>query len=154
MRNKATFPNTVPFDLTDEQWQIVSPLLPKMPQAITGRHPVPDRQILNGILWKLRTGIPWYLLPKTYPSYQTCHRRYMQWSQRGVIDQILRALAKDIQQRAGLNLFSYLNPLTLRVQDRSGLFSLLYQPDMQNFWQLATLLIFLSLRSEDKETEY
>jgi transposase len=154
MSNKTASPNTAPFDLTDEQWQIISPLLPNIPQAKTGRPPVPDRQILNGILWKLRTGIPWHLLPKTYPSYQTCRRRYNQWSQRGILEQILRALAKDLQQRAGLDIFSYFNPLTLRVHNRSGLFSLLYQADMQNPWQLATLLLFLFPRAEEKERNY
>ena len=36
--------------------------------------------MFNGILWILRTGAPWADLPDRYPSYQTCHRRFEQWS--------------------------------------------------------------------------
>jgi transposase len=61
-------------DLTDEQWQVVEPLIPVPPRRPDGRgRPRIDaREILNGILWVMRTGAPWRDMPERYPSYQTC----------------------------------------------------------------------------------
>jgi transposase len=66
-------------DLTDAQWAILAPLIPEPPRRSDGRGcPWKDRRsVLNGILWMLRTGAPWSDLPERYPSYQTCHRRFV-----------------------------------------------------------------------------
>ena len=68
-------------DLTDEQWLVLGPLLPEPPKRAHGRgRPWRDaREVLNGVLWVLRTGAPWRDLPKRYPPYQTCHRRFQRW---------------------------------------------------------------------------
>ena len=65
-------------DLTDEQWEVLEPLIPVPPRRGDGRgRPWRDpRDVLNGILWILRTGAPWKDLPERYPPYQTCHRRF------------------------------------------------------------------------------
>lgn len=65
-------------DLTDEQWEILEPLIPHPPRRSDGKgRPRRDpRDVLNGILWILRTGAPWRDLPERYPPYQTCHRRF------------------------------------------------------------------------------
>lgn len=65
-------------DLTDEQWEVLEPLIPNPPRRADGRgRPWRDsRDVLNGILWVLRTGAPWHDLPERYPPYQTCHRRF------------------------------------------------------------------------------
>jgi transposase len=62
--------------------------------------------VLNGILWVLRTGAPWADLPETYPSFQTCHRRFQQWVRSGVMKGILeatcfRAEAQTCYRRTG-----------------------------------------------------
>jgi transposase len=58
-------------DLTDEQWEILKPLIPDPPRRADGRgRPWRDpRDVLNGILWVLRTGAPWRDLPERYPPY-------------------------------------------------------------------------------------
>ena len=93
-------------DLTDEQWSLVSPLLPACPKRRDGRgRPWRcNRAVLNGILWILRTGAPWHDLPDRYPSYQTCHRRFQRWSSDGTLERILRTLAHDLHERGGLDL--------------------------------------------------
>ena len=65
-------------DLTDAQWEVLKPLIPDPPRREDGRgRPWRDpRDVLNGILWVLRTGAPWHDLPECYPPYQTCHRRF------------------------------------------------------------------------------
>src|SRR5215204_1199464 len=73
-------------DLTDEQWEVLEPLIPDPPQREDSRgRPWRDpRDVLNGILWILRTGAPWKDLPERYPPYQTCHRRFQRWIEEGV----------------------------------------------------------------------
>ncbi len=68
-------------DLTDEQWEALEPLVPDPPRREDGRgRPWRDpRDVLNGILWILRTGAPWKDLPERYPPYQACHRRFQKW---------------------------------------------------------------------------
>ncbi len=68
-------------DLTDEQWEILEPLIPVPPRRADGKgRPWRDpRDVLNGVLWILRTGAPWHDLPERYPPYQTCHRRFQRW---------------------------------------------------------------------------
>ena len=160
MRRKATSIHTSLFDLTDEQWQVIAPLIPHEQRVeaptrrfplLGGRPPVPDRPILNGILWKLRAGIPWYSLPETYPSYQTCRRRYFAWVEAGAMPRILRTLAYDLAERAAIDLFACLDSQTLRVKDRNTLFGLLLRPGVQEPWQISTLLLFLSPRKENIE---
>jgi len=69
-----------------------------------GRPRVDDRAILNGILWVLRTGAPWHDMPNRYPPYQTCHRRFQEWVEKGVFEAILRELVRDVKERGGLDL--------------------------------------------------
>ena len=93
-------------DLTDAQWAFIGPLLPPLPRRADGRgRPWRDsREVLNGILWVLRTGAHWSELPDRYPPYQTCHRRFQQWREAGVMDRLLQALAEDLEKRGEIDL--------------------------------------------------
>ena len=92
-------------ELTNAQWAVVAPLIPEPPRRADGRGRPwrPAREILDGILWILRTGAPWRDLPARYPPYQTCHRRFQHWVRAGVFDTILEALATDLAERGDLN---------------------------------------------------
>jgi transposase len=72
-------------ELTDDQWELLSPLLPE-PAASPhgGPKPVPNRPALEGILWVLRNGGRWKALPAGYPSPATCWRRLAEWEEAGV----------------------------------------------------------------------
>src|SRR5262252_3415949 len=93
-------------DLTDEQWSIIEPLLPKMRARAgsRGRPPREARAVLNGVLWILRTGAPWKDSPDRYPRYQSCHRRFQKWQKDGRFEVILQVLAEDLVQRGKLDL--------------------------------------------------
>ena len=58
-------------ELTDEAWEHIAPLLPE--NGRRGKQWKDHRTIINGILWKLRTGAPWRDLPERYGSWQTCY---------------------------------------------------------------------------------
>src|SRR5215207_6095009 len=87
-------------DFTDEQWEVLEPLIPDPPRREDGRgRPWRDpRDVLDGILWILRTGAPWKDLPERYPPYQTCHRRFQRWIEEGVLSGVLEALAIDLSE--------------------------------------------------------
>lgn len=86
-------------DLTDDQWAILEPLIPEPPRRADGRGRPwrPARGVLTGVLWVLRTGAPWAELPRRYPPYQTCHRRFQQWSRDGTLRAIVEALAQPLR---------------------------------------------------------
>ena len=60
--------------------------------------------MLDAILWILRTGAPWRDLPEQYPPYQTCHRRFQQWSLDGTLEKVLTAVASKLSKRRQLNM--------------------------------------------------
>jgi transposase len=72
----------------DELWEVVEPLIPKVERRYRypGRKRVPDRQVLTGILFVLKTGIPWESLPQEMGcgSGVTCWRRLREWQEQGV----------------------------------------------------------------------
>ena len=71
--------------INDEQWKLLKPLLPKPKTNPKGGQPAIDnRQVLEGILWVLRTGARWQDLPDRYPSPTTCWRRLRLWEDQGV----------------------------------------------------------------------
>jgi transposase len=74
--------------VSDELWELIEPLIPVKPRRYLhpGRRPLPDRQVLTGILFVLKTGIPWEHLPQEMGcgSGMTCWRRLRDWQQAGV----------------------------------------------------------------------
>lgn len=97
--------NRHPRDLSDEQWAILDSLIPEPERREDGRgRPWRGRrEVLDGILYILRTGAPWADLPERYPPYQTCHRRFQQWVKSGVMRGTLEALAEDLRARGGFD---------------------------------------------------
>jgi transposase len=86
------------WDLSDEQWTLLEPILgPKRRADGKGRPPADTRAVLNGVLWILGTGAQWRELLKKYPRYQTCHRRFQQWARSGALERAMRKLAERLQ---------------------------------------------------------
>ncbi len=81
--------------MSDELWEIIEPLLPPEPPKPKGGRPrVPDRAALTGIIFVLKTGIPWEMLPQEMGcgSGSTCWRRLRDWQKAGVWRRLHRAL--------------------------------------------------------------
>lgn len=91
-------------DITDEQWAALEPLIPVPERDPRGRKRQPDRPLLHGIFWVLRTGANWEDMPDRYPPYQSCHRRFQEWSQTGAFEHILQAVAQDMEEGGKLSL--------------------------------------------------
>jgi transposase len=77
------------FDLTDQEWALIKPLLPNKPRGVAR---VDDRRVLNGIFFVLRTGCPWRDLPERYGPYTTVYNRFNRWAKAGVWLRVFAAL--------------------------------------------------------------
>jgi transposase len=81
--------------VSDELWAVVAPLLPPEPPKPKGGRPrVPDRACLTGIIFVLKSGIPWEMLPQELGcgSGMTCWRRLRDWHDAGVWERLHQAL--------------------------------------------------------------
>jgi transposase len=81
--------------VSDELWEIVEPLLPEEPPKPKGGRPrLDDRSALTGILFVLKSGIPWEMLPQEMGcgSGVTCWRRLKEWQEAGVWERLLSVL--------------------------------------------------------------
>ena len=80
----------------DELWEIVEPLIPEVERRkrYPGRKRIPDRRVLTGILFVLKTGIPWEQLPQEMGcgSGVTCWRRLAEWQAQGVWERLHQVL--------------------------------------------------------------
>ena len=91
--------------ISDELWNMICNLLPdEKPNNTIGRPAVPFRKIMNGILYILRTGCQWKMLPKEFGSGSTCHRRFQQWVQLGIFKKIWVRLLKEYDSKKGIKL--------------------------------------------------
>lgn len=76
-------------DLNNREWRTIQPLLPKS----RGIKRLDDRRVLNGILWRLRTGRSWAAIPDHYAPSGTCHARFIRWRDAGLWSRIVHAVA-------------------------------------------------------------
>lgn len=133
-------------ELTDEQWELIEPLLPQIKrQDGRGRPRIKDRAVLNGIFWILRTGAAWADLPKRFPSYQTCHRRFQEWVASGALRAVLEALAEDLRSRGELDLSECFIDGTFVVAKKGA--SQWERPSgakVRSSWRWQTATVFLS----------
>ncbi len=96
-----------PWIVSDDLWERIEPLLPKRERRFRypGRKPVPDRQVLCGILFVLHTGIQWEHLPQElgFGSGMTCWRRLRDWNEAGVWQQLHEVLLAELNAAARLD---------------------------------------------------
>jgi transposase len=88
-------------DVTDEQWGIIEPCIPKQ-KAGPGRKRNDDRRTLNGILFVLKTGCTWEDVPRAYGSPATCWRRLSVWSADGTWERIWQTLLSQLDTQGKL----------------------------------------------------
>jgi transposase len=93
--------------VTKALWGAISPLLPEHKSSPKGgRPPVPDRACLEGIIFVLKTGMPWQMLPTRlgYGSGSTCWRRFRDRTRLGVWPELHRRLLRVLGRRGRINL--------------------------------------------------
>lgn len=89
-----------PSDLTNAEWRWIEELIP--PEVGGGRHRDTDmRAVVNGILYLLRSGCSWRMLPKEYPPWSTVYEYFRQWRMDGTLTRMHDALRRQVRIEAG-----------------------------------------------------
>lgn len=86
-------------DLSDFEWKALEPVLP---QKVRGIKRIDDRRVLNGILWRLRTGQSWATVPARYGAHATCQTRFVRWRDAGIWTRIVEAIVDAYQGKVEL----------------------------------------------------
>lgn len=136
-------------DLTDPQWNAIKNLFPAEefdePGEKGGRPWRKAREIVDGVLWILRTGAPWKDLPRRYPPYQTCHRRFMKWNKDGLLFKTLEKLAMDLLERGKVDLTeAYIDGSHVKAKKGVLLLTALEAVKRPRSWQWSTAMVYLS----------
>jgi len=107
-------------DLTNEQWERIELLLPKA-NTKRGRPAQAHRQLLNGILWVLRTGAPWRDLPERYGKWTTIYSRFQRWRKSGAWDKMFAELqtALDVESKVDWEIH-FIDSTTVRAHQHAA----------------------------------
>jgi transposase len=90
--------------IPDELWDEFKKIIPReKPSKTVGRPIVKYRLVLDGILYVLRTGCQWKMLPKEYGSGPTCHRRFQEWNKLDIFKKMWIKLLKVYDKEVGIN---------------------------------------------------
>ena len=80
--------------LTDEQWAQLRELLPKKRQG--PRSKIGDRQFIDAVLYRAKTGVPWRDLPERFGPWKTIYNRFANWADRGEWLKIFKELQLEV----------------------------------------------------------
>lgn len=89
-----------PSDLSDREWEILKPLLPK-PKGFGHPVEVDFREILNGIFYVQRTGCQWEMMPHDLPPYSTVYNYFHKWQRKGIWQLIHDQIRQQLRTQLG-----------------------------------------------------
>lgn len=88
----------------DRLWERIKPVIEQLdPPAGTGRRRANPRRILDGLIFRMRTGCQWNQLPKVFGDDSTIHRTFQRWLERGVLDAIWVTLIDESEELGGVD---------------------------------------------------
>lgn len=104
-RRKKTYqPLPTIWEVNDELWSIIQPILDELdPPAKTGRPRTDERAALNGIIYQMRSGVQWNQLPGQFGDDSSVHRTMQRWITKGVFHRIWGLLVENCQDLGGVN---------------------------------------------------
>ena len=83
------------YELTDEEWLRIEPLLPPENTGKQGRPRKDNRIIMNGIVWLARSGAPWRDLPERYGAWNSVYKCFAKWEENHIFDMVFQELSID-----------------------------------------------------------
>jgi putative transposase len=105
-RKRQTGPLPLPtiWRASDDLWAKVKPILAEHdPPKSTGRKRIDQRRVLDGIIYRLRSGVQWNQLPKEFGDDSSVHRTFQRWVKLGVFDRIWAALIGACDELGGVD---------------------------------------------------
>src|SRR6201996_1706894 len=94
-RSKLRYPS----DLTDEEWAIIGPLIPRAKRG-GNKRTVDEREVVDGLMYILSTGCQWAALPKDLPPRSTVNDYFRRWRDDGTLDRIHHGLYVQCREKA------------------------------------------------------
>lgn len=85
------------YELTDQEWERIAPLLPSPKTGKPGRPPKDNRLMLNAMVWLARSGAAWRDLPERYGPWSSVYSRFRKWLDDGILDNIFRVLSLEAE---------------------------------------------------------
>jgi transposase len=86
-------------ELSDAEWGRIEALLPTQPGPRSKRG---DREFVNAVIWRVRTGVPWRDLPERFGAWKTIYNRFSRWAKRGVWERLFKELAIEVDDAGSL----------------------------------------------------
>jgi transposase len=86
--------------LTDEQWALLSLMLPTQRPGPSSK--LGDRQFVDAVLYRAKTGVPWRDLPERFGPWKTVYNRFANWADRGVWEKVFKALQLDVDETGSI----------------------------------------------------
>jgi transposase len=105
-------------ELTDQAWAEIAPLLP--PTGRPGGQWADHRQVVNGILWKLATGVPWRDLPDRYGPWETVYKRFARWQSDGTWARVEAALRTQADGAGELDWDAQIDSSVIRAHQHAA----------------------------------
>ena len=85
------------YELTDQEWEQIAPLLPAEKNSRPGRPSKDNRLMINAMVWIARSGAPWRDLPERYGPWKSVYSRFRKWIEDGILDNIFRVLSLEAE---------------------------------------------------------
>ena len=85
------------YELTDQEWEQIAPLLPVEKNSRPGRPSKDNRLMINAMIWIVRSGAPWRDLPERYGPWKSVYSRFRKWIEAGILDNIFRVLSLEAE---------------------------------------------------------
>ena len=105
-RKRETTPPPLPtiWRVPDDLWAKIEPILAEYdPPKPVGRKRIDQRRALDGIIYRMRSGVQWNHLPKEFGDDSSVHRTFQRWVELGVFDRIWAALLEECEELGGVN---------------------------------------------------
>ncbi|MFI2415747.1 IS5 family transposase [Streptomyces sp. NPDC018947] len=104
-------------ELTDAEWELLAPLIPR---AATGRPRVSDRQVINGMVYKIRTGISWRDLPERYGPWKTVYTRFRRYALDGVFTRALQQVQAEADAAGDIDWLVQIDSTIVRAHQHAA----------------------------------
>lgn len=93
-------PKPYPSSLTDSEWELVAPFV--APARIARPRKYAERALVDAILYVLRSGCSWRMLPSDFPPWETVYHHFRRWAGQGVFATLSDSLLPKVRQKGGL----------------------------------------------------
>lgn len=106
MARRKRIPKPLPtiWHVSDELWEVIQPILDELdPPAKTGRKRIAPRAALDGIIYQMRTGCQWNVLPAKFGDDSSVHRTFQRWITLGLFDRVWALLIQQCEELGGVD---------------------------------------------------